>query len=363
MEQCRFDDLSPTEFEEFCYDLLVALGASKISWRKGTGLDSSPADGGRDIECEFVMPDFDGGHRIERWFIECKHHKSGVPPEKISSALAWATVHKPDCLLLIASGFFSNPCKDFIEKHRQNNPGGFRIRLWERKDCERHALAVPQILRKHKLFKDADLLKDIHPAHAYYLRWPQYNTLDFLFEILERVGPERFPNILGATYLAIINPSVKKPLDEEQTLGELLTKPISYSQFRRKCFKMSRQLDQGFIVQGIVNYALSFGYHLADESDVTRQLESWNSWLAVYAESVEAGTHSKEDYERFRHRAETHFERIPELLARSKVEYQEFCDLVVAPLFLEETATPLAFMSARPMPAKHTDLNSDDIPF
>ncbi len=66
MEDFRFDHLSPTEFEEFCYDLLVALGAAKINWRKGTGLKSSPADGGRDIECEFLMPEVGGEHRVER---------------------------------------------------------------------------------------------------------------------------------------------------------------------------------------------------------------------------------------------------------------------------------------------------------
>ena len=81
MDEFRFDHLSPTEFEEFCYDLLVALGASKISWRKGTGLSSSPADGGRDIECEFLIPEVGGGHRVERWLVECKHQKTGVPPQ------------------------------------------------------------------------------------------------------------------------------------------------------------------------------------------------------------------------------------------------------------------------------------------
>ncbi len=286
-----------------------------------------------------------------------------MPPQKISGSLSWASANKPDCLLLIASEFFSNPCKDLIEKHRQNNPGGFRIRLWERKDCERHALAVPQILQKYKLYDRPDVLEGIHPAHAYYLRWPQYNTLDYLFEIVERVGPERFPNTLGSAYLAIINPSFKQPTDSEQTLGELLTKTISYSEFRRKCLKMSRQIDQGFLVQGIISHALSVGYHLADENDVIRQLESWDDWLAAYAGWVHAGTHSQEDYERFRHKAAARRNRLPDLLAKSKVEYREFCESVVAPLLLEEAPGSLAFMSARPTPTEPIDSNLDDIPF
>lgn len=361
MDEFRFDHLSPTEFEEFCYDLLVALGASKISWRKGTGLSSSPADGGRDIECEFLMPEVGGGHRVERWLVECKHQKAGVPPQKLAGALSWASANKPDCLLLIASGFFSNPCKDLIEQHRQNNPGGFRIRLWERKDCERHALAVPQILRKYKLFEEAKMLRDIHPAHAYFLRWPLYHTLGYLFEILESVGPERFKSTLDLTYLSIINPSSKQATDAEQTLGELLDKPISYSEFRRKCLEISSLIDQGFLVQAIITSALSSAYHLADDSDMPRQVGSWKTWLETYAAAVEAGTHTKEDYERFRRTAENHLNRLPNLLAQAKVEYRDFCESVVAPLLLEED--DLEFMSIRPRPTGQAESNLDDVPF
>jgi len=35
------DELTPTTFEEFCYDLLTALGFVNVNWRKGTGLNSS----------------------------------------------------------------------------------------------------------------------------------------------------------------------------------------------------------------------------------------------------------------------------------------------------------------------------------
>lgn len=32
----RFDGLSPTDFEEFCYDLMPAAGFTNVDWRKGT---------------------------------------------------------------------------------------------------------------------------------------------------------------------------------------------------------------------------------------------------------------------------------------------------------------------------------------
>src|SRR5262245_60924486 len=44
--------LEPTEFENFCFDVLRSLDFVNLSWRKGTGLAASPADQGRDIEGE-----------------------------------------------------------------------------------------------------------------------------------------------------------------------------------------------------------------------------------------------------------------------------------------------------------------------
>jgi hypothetical protein len=32
-----FDELNETEFEEFCYDLLIELGFVNVDWRKGRG--------------------------------------------------------------------------------------------------------------------------------------------------------------------------------------------------------------------------------------------------------------------------------------------------------------------------------------
>ena len=85
-----FENIDSTQFEEFCYDLLTALGFVNISWRKGTGLKSSPADSGRDIECQHKIVDIDNEVRLENWFVECKHYTKGIPPSELSSALAWA---------------------------------------------------------------------------------------------------------------------------------------------------------------------------------------------------------------------------------------------------------------------------------
>lgn len=62
------NNLSETEFEDFCFDLLRSLNFVNLSWRKGTGLSSSPSDQGRDIEGELLRKDVDGSEHHERWF-------------------------------------------------------------------------------------------------------------------------------------------------------------------------------------------------------------------------------------------------------------------------------------------------------
>src|SRR5690242_15324994 len=47
-----YDDLTDTEFEEFCFELMKELGFVNVDWRKGTGLNASPSDNGRDIVAE-----------------------------------------------------------------------------------------------------------------------------------------------------------------------------------------------------------------------------------------------------------------------------------------------------------------------
>src|SRR5205823_1171452 len=136
------DHLNDTEFEEFCFDLLSAIGATELSWRKGTGHSSSPADQGRDIECVFRHKDIDG-HREEKWFAESKHYKQGVPPEKLQGALSWASAERPDVLLIIASNFLSNGAKIFLESYARNNKPSFKIKIWERPDLERLVLGKP----------------------------------------------------------------------------------------------------------------------------------------------------------------------------------------------------------------------------
>ncbi len=145
------DDMDSTEFEEFCFDLLRELGFVNIDWRKGTGLNASPSDSGRDIVAQLLREELDGRQYHETWFVDCKHYKRGVPPKEVSGLLAWATAERADVALLIASGHLSNPCKDFLKQYETTNRPPFRIRYWERPTLERLMEGRDEFINRYQL--------------------------------------------------------------------------------------------------------------------------------------------------------------------------------------------------------------------
>jgi hypothetical protein len=151
MAGTSFDRLSSTVFEEFCSDLLHVSGFVNIDWRKGTGLASSPADKGRDIVCDHPRSEPDGSQHFERWFVDCKHFKKGVPPKELRNMLAWAEAERPDVALFIVSNFLSNPAKDYLETYRRNNKPPFKIRCWERPQLVRMLRKKMALQRRYDL--------------------------------------------------------------------------------------------------------------------------------------------------------------------------------------------------------------------
>jgi hypothetical protein len=167
MSDITFDRLSATKFEEFCHDLLQAKGFVNIDWRKGTGLASSPADKGRDIMCEFPRTDPDGSQHFEKYFVDCKHYKKGVPPKELANLLAWAEAERPDIAVFAVSNFLSNPAKDYIETYRKNNKPPFKIKYWEKPQLVKMSSRKMVLQRKYNL-TDAPLrsAKQILSAEA-----------------------------------------------------------------------------------------------------------------------------------------------------------------------------------------------------
>jgi hypothetical protein len=132
LSSISFEGLDSTEFEEFCYDLLIDQGFVNVDWRKGTSKQASPADRGRDIVAQLQRKDVDGHVYMETWFVDCKHYKAGVPPEALTGLMTWAQTERPAVALVICSGFLSNAAKDWLKDYGSNNRPPFRLRYWER---------------------------------------------------------------------------------------------------------------------------------------------------------------------------------------------------------------------------------------
>jgi hypothetical protein len=108
--------LTPQEFENFAYDLLLLSGMRNLVWR------TPGADGGRDLEGEFSTIDFSGDHATQRWYIECKRYKSAIDWPTVHEKLAIAENHRADFLLFVTTSNFSSPCRDEVD--RRNKRGG-----------------------------------------------------------------------------------------------------------------------------------------------------------------------------------------------------------------------------------------------
>lgn len=146
-----FDALSSVDFEEFCVDLLHTAGFVNIDWRKGTGLPSSPADKGRDIVCDRLRVEPDASRHFERWFVDCKHYKRGVPAKELQNLLTWAEAERPDVALFVVSNFLSNVGKEFLETYRRNDRPSFKIRYWEKPQLVRMLSRKLTLQRKYDL--------------------------------------------------------------------------------------------------------------------------------------------------------------------------------------------------------------------
>ena len=332
-EEFSFDHLNSTVFEQFCYDLLVEMGFSNVTWRKGTGLKTSPADQGRDIECELLRKDV-AGEYFEKWFVDAKHYKTGVPPEKLSSSISWAEAERPDVLLFIVSNFLSNPAKDFIEKYKQNNKPSFRIRVFERPDIERYTAEKDRLLRKYNISRASKFLSLLHPAHIQYLKFPAINTLDYFFQVIDILDPIKRDKIFGNTYYAVIAPRFRAPSNDNEKMGDLMLDKCDYDNFKKKCYELNKYTTDVFLVPSIMNFTLQTLLDYGDPFSLDIKIKR-NQELVTSLEK-ETDLKNLETREKMIQMVKDIIGRMPERTKEYYQLYQEFCEFVIPKLFLEK---------------------------
>lgn len=116
--------LSPSDFEHFCFDLLLALGFHNVDWRRGG------SDRGRDLEATWLQSEPGGTSVQQRWLVECKRYLSGgVPISELINKLAWADAERPHYLLIITSSHLLPSTKDWLDSVAASK--SYQIRVWE----------------------------------------------------------------------------------------------------------------------------------------------------------------------------------------------------------------------------------------
>jgi hypothetical protein len=338
MKGFSLDHLTDTEFEEFCYDLLVELGFKNVNWRKGTGFDSSPADQGRDIECHFLTQDVDGSTYLERWFVQCKHYKAGVPPEKLEGAIAWANAERPEKVAIIVSNFLSNPAKNYLETYQQNNRPSYRIKVWERPDLERLAVGKTTLLRKYKISGEFPFLAIMHPAHLLYLKRAPLNTWAELLTLLDQIEPKKRDSLLSWAYMPIIRPRYRNPEEGDTKLGDLRIDELSYDAFKRKCTEIlaSDIIDERVLSYFVVSIVLQFSFSIADTTSTSEVMVRHQEAISYFRGQLEAQPEDREKLAKFIEIMQQLRDETPERTKRNYELYEYFCEKVVKQLLASE---------------------------
>lgn len=337
MNKFSLDHLDEVEFENFCYELLEEMGFINLNWRKGTGLHSSPADSGRDIECSLEKTDIDGTKYIEKWFVECKHQKKGIPPQEIQGILSWAQAENPDMVLIIASNFLSNNTKNYLEKYKKGNKPKFKIRTWEKPDLEKLCLSKTRLLNRYKIPSDFSFLSILHPAHILYLKELPLNKLDYFLNLLDQLNPVKRDEALGWVYHSIIRPKYKKPVTGKETMKDLVIDDVSYQSFRQKCIEIHEAdiIDEGMLVSSIASFVLSWLIKQGDVTSIDDAIQLSESALADFKEELIKRPDDKELLEKLIRSTENRIKNIPDNIKQTNEIYNYFCSNVVGPLLVE----------------------------
>ncbi len=332
-----FNNLKDSEFEDFCYDLLRSMDFVNLSWRKGTGLSSSPSDQGRDIQGQVLRTDIDGSHHHEQWFIECKHYIKGVPPEKIQGALAWASAKRPDVLLIIVSNFLSNPAKNYLEEYQRENKPAFRIKVWEVKDLENLSAGKNDLRQKYNLSDDLSYLPILNRSHIAYAMKPQMNTVEYLIELMDSLDAEKRDEAFDMAYFQAIRPRFRAPISPNEKVGDLMLDSVDYGAFREMCFNMDVS-DSHYFVHGFVITALAWLFNMADTSSL-EDMENTQKWLIEHLEksiSESEDDDEKMKFQRMLRIPTKTLQELPERVERMYMLYNYICENLVRKLLAEK---------------------------
>jgi len=179
-----FKNISPREFENLCYDLLIRYDYQNLIWREGG------ADNGRDIEASFFFNTMLRNTET-KWFFECKlYNSAGVPPKELTSKIAWADAEQPDYLVFFVSSYLTNAARTWIEKIILQKL--YNIVIIEGEELKNRLINYSKLVERYfSLDRYDKLLKDIKDYKVKFKIDPSY---DFLREVIDHIDIIKLDN-------------------------------------------------------------------------------------------------------------------------------------------------------------------------
>ena len=180
-EDIDFKSITPREFENLCYDLLIKYNYHNLIWREGG------ADNGRDIEAKHSFNTMIKDKETI-WFFECKlYNTGGVPPNELTSKVAWADAELPDHLVFFISSYLTNNARTWLEKIIKQKQ--YDIIVIEGEELKNRLLKYPELIERYfSLNKYEILFKDVR---NYKIKFRINPSFEFLNEIANNIDLER----------------------------------------------------------------------------------------------------------------------------------------------------------------------------
>lgn len=154
VDDINFNLLSPTQFEELCFDLLMELGFRKLMWRQGGADSGRDIQGTREVASGLVEP-FE-----ETWFFECKRYENGVPPEALHSKIVWADAERPKHLVFFISSYITNNARTWLDAISRDK--FYQVHLIEGKQLQHLVLRSRNLIARHFSSDVQQLMQQAH---------------------------------------------------------------------------------------------------------------------------------------------------------------------------------------------------------
>ena len=176
-----FNSITPREFENLCYDLLIKYNYHNLIWREGG------ADNGRDIEARLSF-NTSIKQKETNWFFECKlYNAGGVPPNELTSKIAWADAELPDFLVFFISSYLTNNARTWLEKIIKQKT--YDITVIEGEELKNRLLKYPELIERYfSLNRYEKLFNDVRD---YKVKFRINPSFEFLVEIANNIDLDR----------------------------------------------------------------------------------------------------------------------------------------------------------------------------